>query len=420
MSTQSVSALIQQYNKNTPYRRQHRGVSTSTGIKLGTASYANKYDALYEKYSQDENFNLRMWRDAIESGDQDQYLTFLEQNKGHRLSDEFYDPQYYDYETMMLEMFLPFADTEKTEKYTQDYFDADRGAWRTNDLGEMTQRQYYEYLLSNSRATRAQEIQHAVEQWNKEQLAGWQYLNDVVATRGEFGEGILTTLTGVFDVVGGLGYASYAGIFEGQNWGDAFVNYFGELGLPALEKRTLRVALDEYERLNTHFRDIDGNMTGVGKYVVGISNSIGMMVPSIILSMATGGTSNALLSCLPSTIFYSAIFAGNMYENATNIDIAGSPSWFKILNAGVKTGAEYVIEFTLGKLLGGTIQNKLLGIGGKTLQTGFAGAFSKTAGIRYLFKSAAQEGLEEFLQDFGTMCIDQFSALCMKVTAKMV
>ena len=412
MSTQSVSALIQQYNKNTPYGKRLRGVPTSTGVKLGTASYANKYDILYQKYSQDENFNLRMWRDAIESGDQDQYLTFLEQNKGRRLSDEFYDPQYYDYETMMLEMYLPLADTEKTEKYTQDYFDAERGAWRTNDLGEMTQRQYYEYLLSNSRATRAQDIQHEIEQWNKEQLGGWQYLHDVGATLGELGEGILTTLTGVFDVVGGLGYASYAGVFDNQNWGDAFVNYFGELGLTAQEKRTLRVALDEYERLNTHFRDIDGNVTDVGKYAVGISNSIGMMVPSIILSMATGGTSNALLSCLPSTIFYSAIFAGNMHENATNIDIASSPSWFKILNAGVKTGAEYVIEFTLGKLLGGTIQNKLLGIGGKTLRSGFTGAFGKTAGIRYLFKSAAQEGLEEFLQDFGTMCIDQFSALC--------
>lgn len=414
MSMQAAASLLQQYNKKSPYKRNViDSKADQSNKKFGTWSYANMYDALYEKYSLNKNFDVNMWHDAIKLGEQDQYLAFLEQNKDNTLSKQFYDPQYYDYEAMMMEMYLPFADNTKLEKYTQDVYDPASGKWVTEDLGEMTQRQYYEYLLSNTRTAQEQQITKDLEQWRKDQLGWWgQFGHDVLATLSEFGEGLLSGLTGIIDFVAAVGtggllpYAMNG--FEG-NYLDAFVDYFGENGLTAAEKRTVRAALDEYERTHTHFRDIDGNMTGVGKYVAGIANSIGMMVPAIVVNYFTGGT--ASLAWMGTATFYASIFSNNMYENATNPNTANSPSWLKITNAAVKTGVEAVIEWGLGKMLGGTIQNQMIGIGGRNIGQGFIKGFSKTSGLKYFFKSAGQEGLEEFLQDFSTNCVDQFTDL---------
>ena len=420
MSMQTAASLLQQYNKKSPYKRNViDSKADQSNKRFGTWSYANMYDALYEKYSLNKNFDVNMWHDAIKLGEQDQYLAFLEQNKDNTLSKQFYDPQYYDYEAMMMELYLPFADNTKLEKYTQDVYDPASGKWVTEDLGEMTQRQYYEYLLSNTRTAQEQQITKDLEQWRKDQLGWWgQFGHDVLATLSEFGEGLLSGLAGMLDFVAAVGtggllpYAMNG--FEG-NYLDAFVDYFGENGLTAAEKRTVRAALDEYERTHTHFRDIDGNMTGVGKYFAGIANSIGMMVPAIITNHFTGGIAG--LSRMGTATFYVSIFSNNMYENATDINRIGSPSLAKITNAAFKTAAEAVIEWGLGKILGGTIQNKMIGIGGRNrrnISKGFIKGFSKTSGLKYLFKSAGQEGLEEFLQDFGTDCIDQFYGLWLE------
>ena len=415
MSLAIAESLLQQYNKKSPYTRTQPINSTAdqSSKKFGTWSYANMYDALYEKYSQNKNFNVNMWHQAIKLGEQDQYLAFLEQNKDNTLSEQFYDPQYYDYEAMMLEMYKPFADATNLEERFTETYDYATQKWVETSLGEMSDQEYIQYQLNQTREARAAEITKDLEQWRKDQLGWWgQFGHDVLATLAEFGEGLLSGLTGLLDVVLMLGTVGQIAnwTYDGDgNYLDAFVDYFGENGLTAAEKRSVRAALDEYERTHTHFRDIDGNMTGVGKYVAGIANSIGMMVPAIIVNYFTGGVYG--LAWMGTATFYASIFSNNMYENATDPSRVNSPSWLKITNAAVKTGVEAVIEWGLGKMLGGTIQNQMIGIGGRNIGASFIKGFSKTSGLKYFFKSAAQEGLEEFLQDFSTNCVDQFTDL---------
>ena len=412
MSTLGAAKLAQ-YNKKSPYKRQ-TPIDTRADKSFGTWSYANMYDALYNKFSQNKNFNLDMWHQAFKLGEQDQYLALLEQNKDTQLSDQFYDSQYYDYETMMLEMYKPMASTTNIEERFHVVYDPVSGKPIEESLGEMSDQAYIQYQLDQMRISQQAEITRALEQERKDELGWWkQFGNDVLATMGEFGEGLLSGLAGMADFFVGIGYATgYSGAAlltgdkENQNWLDAFVDYFGEVGLTAAEKRTVRAALDEYERTHTHFKDIDGNMTNIGKYVAGISNSIGMMIPAIVTNAVTGGA-----AFVGTATFYTSIFSSNMYENATSVDRVNSPSGVKVLNATLKTGAEALIEYGLGKLLGGTIQNQMIGMGGRNLSQGFISGFGKTSGLKYFFKSAAQEGLEEFLQDFGTECIDQFTAL---------
>jgi len=418
MSLLTAANLLRQYNKNSPYGKDASTEINTTGSTRntlkGTWAYANKYDALYNRYSTYKNFNLNTWLEALKLGEQDTYLAFLEQNKDTQMSDQFYDPQYYSYERNMLELSKVFADATSLDdredgssrEYFEQVFDYEKNERVEQSIGKMTDRQYIDYTLSKNDEARAAEITRDLEQWRKDQLGGWGQLgHDILATLAEFGEGLLSGLTGIVDfvvAVGGLGLVPYAANgFEG-NYLDAFVDYFGENGLTAAEKKSVRAALDEYERTHTHFRDIYGNYTGVGKYVAGIANSIGMMVPAIVANYFTGGASS--LAWIGPTTFYASIFSNNMYENATDPARANSPSWLKIVNAATKTAVEAVIEWGLDKLLGGTIQNQLIGMGGKTAIKGL----TKWTGIKYLLKSAGQEGLEEFLQDFSTNLVDQF------------
>jgi hypothetical protein len=404
-NTQMTERLLATYNKYSPYKSVTPSPSDASKKRFGTWAYANKYDAMYDMYSQNRNFNTDMWRESVSLGEQDNYLALLEQNKDNTLSNTFYDPQYYDYEAMMMELYLPVADDTKLETYTKDVFNAASGKWETEKF-QMTQRQYLQYTLDNAREAKRIEIQRGLEQERKDNMSFWQkFGHDTAATLGELGEGLLTGIVGTIDFVGGLGYALAMAPGE-DTFADAFVRYFGEIGLTQMEKNTIRRALDEYERKNTHFRDIDGNLTNVGKYFVGISNSIGMMLPSILLTIATGGTS---LAFLPQLTFYTSMFSNSMYETATNPATKDSPSWTKILNVTAKTVAEAVIEKALGKVLGSTVQNSMLNIGRQNLNK--IGNLTRWSGAKYLLKSAGQEGLEEFLQDFGTSCIDAFTGL---------
>lgn len=417
MSTQSA-AMLAQFNQRSPYRR--KVIDSQSDRAFGTWSYANEYDALYQRFSQNRNFNMDMWHQSIQRGEQDQYLAFLEQNKDTELSAQFYDPQYYDYENMMLELYIPFADNVNKVSRFEDVYDPVSESWVQNNIGDMTEQEYLRYQLDKNYEYRAAEITQQMEQDRKDKM-GWleKTGHSALATGAELAEGFLGGAAGALDAilaVGTLGFVPYATAgFEGD-YLDAFVDYFGQNGLTALEKRTLRVALDEYERTHTYFKNIDGSITGAGKFIAGVANSMGMMIPGIVVTAATAGT--ALPAWLGMATFYASIFSTNLHENANNPYVKDSPAGLRILNTAVKTGVEAIIEWGLGKVLGGTIQNQMLGL----KQSGpYAKAFmnmSKTAGLKMVAKSAAQEGLEEFLQDFSTNLVDQFMGLWEEGYAK--
>lgn len=428
MAMSTAANMLRQYNQKD--KKEAIG-QQADGTKRGLASwsYTNPYDALYDKYKNNKNFNAQLWHDAVSRGEQDNYLAFLEKNKDTTLSNEFYDPEYYDYESMMLELYLPLADKENIEKRTRNVFDQVNHKWVEEDIGEMSDYDYLAQQLEEARTIRNQEIQRQLDQDHKDEQT---FLHNVwthtAAVGMEFGEGIISALAGLGDLFGGLGYASVRNVkdaIRGENigdigsWGDHFIEYYGK-GLLASEKETLRAQLDEYERTHTYFRDVDGNITGWGTYIASVANSIGMMVPAIVANAATAGTAGTAMSAVQSAVgsstFYASIFSHNMYENATDASLVDTPAWNKILNASAKTATEAVIEYALGKVLGGTIQNNMLGIKGKPAKA--LAEIGTWTGAKYIAKSALQEGLEEFIQDFSTSCIDEFMGMWHEGYAK--
>lgn len=399
MTTYSAD-LLKKYNKK---KTNVTEVPKKTETPLATLSYANKYDALYEHFSKNKNFNESTWNNAMKLGKQDTYFSLLEKNKDTRFSDEFYDPLYYNYESNMLELYKSSADNndENAQEYFEETFDAVTNKYVEQSIGKMTEAQYIQYQLDKVRASQTAEITRDLENQRKENMS-WieKTANTAAATAGEFGEGLVTGTTGILDFGIGLGWAT-VGAVKGENWLDSYVNYFAEEGLTAQSKATIRASLDEWERKNTYIKNIDGEMEPVGKYLAGISNSIGMMVPSILTNVMAPGAGMPL--------FYTSIYTNNLYDNATNPATENSPNWLKVTNAVIDASVEAVVEWGLAKVLGGTIQNEMLGLTSKFGKASILKTISKTAGLQYLAKSALQEGLEEFLQDFSTNLVDQFT-----------
>lgn len=389
--------LLRKYNKD---KQKETYVPATT---IATTSYANMYDALYERFRDNRNFSTEAWNQAIKLGKQDTYFALLEKNKDVDMSDEFYDHLYYNYEGTMLELYKTSADNNKVKEYFVEKYDPQTNKYIQESIGEMTDSQYIQYQLDNLREAQSVKIARDLEEQRKQNMSGLaKVANTAGAVVAEFGEGVTTGITGILDFALGLGWATGAAI-DGKNWLDSYVDYFGTKGLTAQSKATFRASLDEWERKNTFIRNIDGEMEPVGKYLAGISNSIGMMVPAIVTNMIAPGAGMPL--------FYSSIYTNNLYENANNPDTKNSPSWVKVTNAAAKTAVEVVIEWGLGKVLGGTVQNKMLGLTGKFGTASVLKPLGKLAGAKYLAKSALQEGLEEFLQDFSTNLVDQFTGM---------
>lgn len=430
-----AEALLQLYNQKrkpivkTPTEEQ--GPSVRQPVPMGRESYVNVYDQLYNKYKDDINFNADMYKDALARNEQMNLWTLIAANEGASISKEFYDPMYYDYDAMMMELYRGSADAtdETLEERFGQVFNEKTGQYETQSLGKMNEQQYIDYQLQEFHKYRALEIDYDTEKARKDAMSGAaKFFNSVGAFFAELGEGALSAVTGMVDFV--LAPFAAIGISANQDmsYADAYVEYYMR-GATALEKQNVRAALDEWERTRTYFIDVNGEQTWAGKWFGGLANSIGMMIPSIALAYVTGGTStvaSGATSKLASagtkiasvakkwigmTSFYTSIYSSNLYENAVNPELADSPSWLKIANAFVRASAEAVIEYALGRVLGGTVQNMLLGITGRKAAVDLAKGLSKKAALGFMAKSALHEGLEESLQDFSTHLVNQFTGM---------
>lgn len=410
-ATAALQALNEQRKQKTSVKE-----STSADKKLLSVSryYGTSNEMLRDMFSGTKNYNEQMYGEAAQRGELSTYFALLELNKDNTMSDDYYDPLMYDYDTYMAELYRPEVDdTEKTleERFTQE-FDPATNSYKEVSIGKMTDRQYLDYTIEKNREYQRQDIEHQLQAYQKESMSGWEkFWNTTGQILAEFPVGIGEALVGLVDIFGALGYSTVTSIVEGKNFGDVFVDYYGDIGLTSQYKESVRAGLDEWERRYGWVKDIHGNNTSVGGALASISNSFGMMIPSIAIGALTGGATLPFTKIpVAFTSFYVSMFSGNMYENAINEALDKNPSWSLILNAALKSTGQAVIEWGLGKILGGTIGNSLLGLGSRGVLRGTERALSKGATALFVLKSAAQEGLEEFLQDMGDMLIDSVFA----------
>lgn len=421
---QQAATLLRQYED---FAKKQRGIdvkadsiepteSTREPNRLsGTWSYTNIYDKLINDISIDKNFDVDMLQKSFLSGAQDTYISLIQKNAGKDLDWHFYDDKYYDYNTMMLELYKTEADDKNLVDRVVQQLNPQTGQYEEVNIGKMSDRDYIQYQLDNAYAIRDLQIEQEIKRQERENMSTGEKIGHTIgATLAEFGEGVLSALTGLLDFIAAP-FAAFAGMGEGKSWGDAYVDYYAEDSLTAMEKETVRAEMDKWLIEKTLFYDDNGNPTWAADWIGGLANSIGMMIPSIVINVATGGAASGVAFAS----FYASIYSSNLYTNATDPATADSPSWLQIGNALVTSAAEAVIEKGLAKLMGSSFADRLIGIGGKVGAKGLRGVTAKSisgvlgkgSGIKYLAKNAFKEGAEEFLQDLSTQTINTFTGM---------
>lgn len=419
---QQAATLLRQYED---FAKKQRGIgvkadsvepteSTREPNRLsGTWSYTNIYDKLINDISMDKNFDVDMLQKSILSGAQDTYISLIQKNAGKDLDWHFYDDRYYDYNTAMLELYKSEADDKNLVERVVQQLNPQTGQYEEVNLGKMSDKAYIQYQLDNAYAIRDLEIEQEIIRQERENMStAEKFGHTIAATLAEFGEGVLSALTGILDAIAAPFAAFHAMRTEGKSWEEAYVDYYANDSLTSMEKEAIRDKLTEYEVQNSLFYDDNGNATWAADWIGGLANSMGMMIPSIAINVLSGGAASGLAF----GSFYASIYSSNLYTNATDPATADSPAWLKIGNAFVTSAAEAVIEKGLGKLMGSSLIDRWMGSGvkkglGKVTQKSISNILKKGGGLAYLAKSSLKEGLEEFLQDGSTMLIDTFTGM---------
>ena len=391
-----------------------------------------------------------MWTEASLRGETDVYaniLSGIEKASKDETIDrsfldkyEFYEDQGYgDYDTYMLALSIPTLDNIEKEEHISET--------TGQSFGSYTDREWAEAILNSTFQRYDAEIVEA----EKASKNAWDRMWTEIGTQtagallGLVG-GISNWVNDVYNIGQGLlnmcfNWSGDASAGDRFLW--AFANDENDANLSNqlsrfTEELTYRMnyefsktvnAVEAYEHgyIPPSWGEMWGTgwktegekvYNGFGRMWNGIANSIGYMLPSIMLASVTGGLSTA--TWVPKTVgsvaMYTGIASGNVKDTVQRASLNGIS--YQDLNAGsvisnaiLKATAQWGIEVALGKILGFfSISDKLRGLGDDTVKA--ATKIGANEGQAFLIaagrglKSMAKEGLEETLQDLSDGIID--------------
>ena len=282
--------------------------------------------------------------------------------------------------------------------------------------------EYYKSILKMHNDANYEQFLVEQDEERKESMNGFvKFLSDVAGIGTSYIGGAASIINGITGTTSAL-FGGAARALRGENFSDAF------LDISTDEKyRFLQFVEDwavEFESRYTGIRDINGNYTNIGKYVGGISRTLGQLLPSMLAAKGLGKIGTAVgmsskaaastASVASQIIFYQGITGSNikdMYDQFSSQGISVTSAQL-LSNALLKSTFEYAIEIGLGKLLGGSaIDNVIFGRTAGAAST--AGGGLASAALRRVLKDAGQEGLEEVLQDTSSFLVDRaYMLLC--------
>ena len=424
-------------------------------LRLDPASYA------YQKFKTSGNpyLNDEYWTEAAKRGETNALIDLLAKNTekseqtGEVIKNVYYDKlmkdysQFADYDEYMLSLSIPYLDnTNKIERLT------DNGT----KIGDYTDREWAIAVMEESFKRHDAEVLEEQKKnmawWKKALAAIGSAASSLVggASKGvqflwNIGEGLINMI---------------ANFSNDDEWGDRFLyafqddddnepfaviaDRFNAISYDLMHDYTSGVnAVAAYEAgyRDTELSEILGaygligpeigysaSYGNWGKMWSGLWESIGQMLPSILLS---GGVSSALgkmgisavapkLSVAATKLagtgtFYAGIFSGNISEALDYASMNGIS--YKDLNSGnvigsaaLKAVGQLAVEEALGKLIGFGTSARLRGqvnaakMGAVTVGAKEGKAFISWA--KQALKDAGREGLEEVLQDMSDSFIN--------------
>ena len=279
-----------------------------------------KYTAM-QSPSYREDFYQKM----LATNDVDYYLYTLNEadKKGLKLEDyNFTDLD--DIDDQWAAFYMEAAADNGTKKdYGQGLAGDDEEPW-----GELTEKEYLSKVLDKKREYNVWMKEEAAARAQKEAMSGWdKFWNGVGAWFTELGYSLEQIPLSILDLV--------------TNWdGGKSVGFIEDWRQDTLRRQQ---ELADWERKYTDLRDFDSsNPTFMGSLALGSSQTLGLMIPSMLANMVVPGSGMYVM--------YGTMFAENVYEARHNENV--NATWYEILlRSALMTGAELAVELALGSSL---------------------------------------------------------------------
>lgn len=369
---------------------------------LLTTNLLTENERLKLRYEASPLFNEDDWYELTHNRSRDElynYLGLADQyskvDADNLINNWHFNDMTVDQKMLKLSLDLGYVDDEKTSKHDIVTGYDDQGNEIT-ETRELTDKQYYDYLMQNWLDYRNEEIKLEKRAIAKAEMSSWEkFWNTTGALFAEFGLGILDSVESLLNFTEAITAGTVMGIgeFSLSTGINEFYKYMTDdtLGLTPEFVDDLRADLHEWEMDNTYFMTVDGKTTTVGKYLAGAATSIGQQLP--FWFMGPWGNIG----------FYATIFEQRVNQTADELgeNSTVSPA-FVLGEAFVESGAELLIELALSRIFGATSSDALRGI---------TGAKRTLRGISRVAVDVLQEGVEEVLQELSSYFVSNVAGM---------
>ena len=392
-----------------------------------SGKYLNPYEEWRDRLVNNIHFDSNIWRDIAQgkiNSTLDEYITALTKSDEiitdvNKYNEE-YALKYADDETRLAALYNEVYGSKSNLVTMERYVKNSDGTVLYKDAKPVTEKyttsEYEYYKESIKEANMALRAAHlrAIEEERKDSMSGFsKFLHGTAAVGMELASGVTSVIDGVTGFAGGVSEAIDA-ISKGKDVSDAFVKGMADDDYRAFSEFQDYVV--NFESNYTDLRDLDGNYTNLGKYLGGISYTVGQMLPSILITLSTGGLGGAIGGTFGSfisttgsvasqTTYYGSMAVNNakeIYEKSASEGLSITSEQI-LANVALKTTLEIGIEKVLGKLAGGTSLDNV--VFGRSVSAG-ANKTLVSSGTKRILKDAAQEGFEEVLQEISGFLTD--------------
>lgn len=404
-------------------------------ILKARSNYLNPYEKIYNDNLLNRLFDNKLWNEALKRGPKnlDAYIGILNNeedvpNKQFMIDNYGVNVLSDDY--ILDSLFNEVYNKKKGDTATERIVEVeDENGNIVQETRLMTDYDYTKYMIRQQADVQLEKIQIQRDQQMKDLENGFvKFVNSyIIAPTLEIGAGALQGVYGLINLIEGIGLSIAR--WDAEGFREAFTNDSFNF------EKTIGKSLVEYERMRTDLRDVYGNATGVGKYVIGISNSIGLMLPSILTAgLASGASAAGIIGSTAASVIskvgqvgYWVGMAGmNMTEKFKNKEFYDTSAWQIVLTESVKAGAQAIVEIGLDKILGSTMIDSLrygtknsngiinkLDVPDKMITAGGKGGARRWF-VKKLICEGLHEGTEEVLQDFSDMFLNNIAGAIFK------
>lgn len=429
--------------KITNYEDEQKARGTGQLRSRREMNTKNFYDKMYNKFKTNNQLYLddKMWTTATTRGELDNLIYLLNENKTENEGLEALKSwgMGVDYDTYMLALSIPTLNNEEKKTRLNDKGDY--------SFGDLTDQEWAKMVLEATNNKYQAEYIEA----NKENLTFWQKAGaGIVSFVGHIATGIVGTAQNAYNLGEGIYNAVTGGDFL-EAWADDDDEYLANVyeqmkyAMWELDRVTMPWvdAVEAYEQgYTTMASNIDlgskaftegikqtgygGGLNTWGRWWQSGLQSFGEMLPFMVMpNIKIPGhakASKTLTKLTKTGGFYTTnVFSANIGDTVKTAQLNGIS--YKDLNAGevignaaLKTVGQYIVEVLLGKVLGFTGLDAMMGVGDDVV--GAAKWFTKAAGTTGAKAvgvalgrgalSMVKEGLEEVLQDMSDNMIDMF------------